>query len=209
MSAKGEIVPSRAELTRRVNEAHERCERAQQDALLAGWDAGDALLQIKADVGHGNFDRWIADRFDGSRRTAGVYCQLRRAFPNRQHAAKLGPTSIRQALQLTSSARKPATDNRRDDESQPEQDLTVPAALTLLADLTDEQIGALEQSPNFDRHALDDEIRRALSSLRYLRAHLKARGPTAPPCNCGDEALPNDGFCDLCGLPLPALAVAS
>jgi DUF3102 family protein len=64
--------------------------------------AGEALVAIKAEVGHGEWGTWLEENFVGSERTAQVYMQL---AENPQRSADLPEPSIQAALRAIS--RKP------------------------------------------------------------------------------------------------------
>jgi hypothetical protein len=67
-----------AELAGRINAEHEAGERATRRGLEHFRAAGDALLQAKADCGHGRFKAWVEKNVKVSYRTAAVYMRLAR-----------------------------------------------------------------------------------------------------------------------------------
>ena len=91
------------ELAATVAREHTAADRAQQDVILHAKAAGDALLQGKAQVRHGQFGAFLRQCGDLSLRTARVYMQIAKHWSrietkvNVQHAAHL---SLRRALQI-------------------------------------------------------------------------------------------------------------
>ena len=59
-----------------INEEHELCERASQDALGHAIEAGKLLTEVKAQLNHGEWLPWIDENFTGSERTAQIYMQV-------------------------------------------------------------------------------------------------------------------------------------
>jgi Protein of unknown function (DUF3102) len=83
-------------LKQRINEEHRRCEEAVGSALEHAINAGEGLVQMKDNLSHGTWGRWLRENFEGSERTAQAYMRLyRRRDEIRNGAADL---SIRGAL---------------------------------------------------------------------------------------------------------------
>jgi hypothetical protein len=78
-----------AELAGRINAEHEAGERATRRGLEHFRAAGDALLQAKADCGHGRFKAWVEKNVKVSYRTAAVYMRLAREWEKCAAAAHL------------------------------------------------------------------------------------------------------------------------
>jgi hypothetical protein len=79
-----------------INEEHRRCEEAVGAALEHAINAGEGLVEMKQEVAHGTWGRWLAENFEGSERTAQAYMRLyQRRDEIRNGAADL---SIRGAL---------------------------------------------------------------------------------------------------------------
>jgi hypothetical protein len=83
-------------LKQRINEEHRRCEEAVGSALEHAINAGEGLAQMKDNLSHGRWGRWLRENFEGSERTAQAYMRLyRRRDEIRSGASDL---SIRGAL---------------------------------------------------------------------------------------------------------------
>jgi DUF3102 family protein len=83
-------------LKQRINEEHRRCEEAVGSALEHAINAGEGLVQMKDNLSHGTWGRWLRENFEGSECTAQAYMRLyRRRDEIRNGAADL---SIRGAL---------------------------------------------------------------------------------------------------------------
>jgi hypothetical protein len=110
---KGKELAIRDELRALVKETgdhHKHCEaaraavaNAQQLAMFHAWQAGIRLNRMKALIGHGNWQEWVAANVRGiSERTVRLYCkidndnpELRDVKPNRQRVADLKFDTIR------------------------------------------------------------------------------------------------------------------
>ncbi len=85
-----------ATLADKVNAEHRACERAVGAALGHAINAGELLTEAKAGVQHGSWGTWLAEKFEGSERTAQAYMKVyRRRDEIRNGAADL---SLRGAL---------------------------------------------------------------------------------------------------------------
>jgi hypothetical protein len=79
-----------------VNAEHRACENAVGAALGHAINAGELLTEAKAGVQHGSWGTWLAEKFEGSERTAQAYMKVyRRRDEIRNGAADL---SLRGAL---------------------------------------------------------------------------------------------------------------
>ena len=61
----------------RANDCYHRARLGFKLALDAGIEAGHALNEAKAMVGYGEWAGWLADKFQGSERTASFTCASR------------------------------------------------------------------------------------------------------------------------------------
>lgn len=59
-----------------INTEHEACLASANDALDHAIACGELLIQAKEQCHHGSWQRWLADNFTGSERTARLYVQL-------------------------------------------------------------------------------------------------------------------------------------
>jgi len=83
-------------LADKVNAEHRACEKAVGAALGHAINAGELLTEAKAGVQHGSWGTWLAEKFEGSERTAQAYMKVyRRRDEIRNGAADL---SLRGAL---------------------------------------------------------------------------------------------------------------
>ena len=92
-------------IARRINEAHRRATALAGEALGAARTAGELLLEAKDRVGHGGWEAWLGENFEGSLRTARDYMRICREWPaieeaiaKRQHAADLSMRGALRAL---------------------------------------------------------------------------------------------------------------
>jgi len=69
------------DLAGRINEEHRLCESALRSGLGHALEAGRLLLQAKKLCGHGLWDGWLTDSFEGSDRTARAYMRVAREWP--------------------------------------------------------------------------------------------------------------------------------
>ena len=51
------------DLTERINEAHQRCIDAANDALCHAREAGQLLLMVKRQLPHGKWGSWLENNF--------------------------------------------------------------------------------------------------------------------------------------------------
>jgi len=98
-----ELATPLAEMAKQINEAHAACEAAKEDmvadandSIQQGLKAGRLLLEVKEQLPHGGFGDWVEANFDGSYRTARVYMQVAKRWPE-VHAKWL--TSAKTSLQ--------------------------------------------------------------------------------------------------------------
>lgn len=74
------FAPDLPTLARQINEEHAAVGRALSTMLERARRAGELLLQAKAQVGHGGWQPWLAEHFNGSYRTAATYMQVARGW---------------------------------------------------------------------------------------------------------------------------------
>src|ERR1700742_3817012 len=75
-SVNAEIVDPLAALAADANRWHEQAETAAQSFVEAAWYCGQALLQAKQLLKHGEWKPWLQENFRGSYRTAATYMQM-------------------------------------------------------------------------------------------------------------------------------------
>jgi hypothetical protein len=78
-TSKGElvVVPAQlADLASAIRQSHREVEAATVHAVVKALETGKALLQAKRDVGHGNFDDFVAVECRFAMRTAQNYMRL-------------------------------------------------------------------------------------------------------------------------------------
>ncbi|HTU97277.1 MAG TPA: DUF3102 domain-containing protein [Solirubrobacteraceae bacterium] len=90
-------------LAQRANTEHAAYEVTQRAALAHAIAAGQALIEAKAQLRHGEWERWVRAHCDFSPRTARVYRQIAK----RQHSAGMDVGSIRDALAAVAEPRPP------------------------------------------------------------------------------------------------------
>jgi hypothetical protein len=71
-------IESSVDLVTAINDEHRRCDEAVSTALDHAMRAGDLLIEARADIGHGNWQAWIEENFEGSARRAQEYMRLAR-----------------------------------------------------------------------------------------------------------------------------------
>ena len=91
-------------LAAQINDAHRACERAVRDGLGHAIEAGNLLIEVKKQVGHGGFLDWLKSNIDFSERTARGYMRVAR---NRQRVADM---SLRDALKSLAEPSRRADD---------------------------------------------------------------------------------------------------
>jgi len=69
------------ELAAQINAAHRACQGAMTEGLQHAMRAGEALLEAKARVAHGDWLPWLREHCLVSERTARAYMQVARALP--------------------------------------------------------------------------------------------------------------------------------
>jgi hypothetical protein len=91
-----------SELAAQANHHHQSAQDKATEAVRHAVEAGRALTDAKAALGHGEWSTWLADNFKGSARHARRYMQLHQRMlelpeSKRTHVANL--PSLRQALE--------------------------------------------------------------------------------------------------------------
>jgi hypothetical protein len=94
-----------ADLIKSINEAHNEVRLALKRTGEAAIKAGLLLLQAKSRVRHGSFAEWIASNCALSERTAQLYMQVARKFPNPQNFADF---SLSDLMEMLGPAKLPA-----------------------------------------------------------------------------------------------------
>lgn len=72
------------------DKVHALFARAQQNIL----EIGDALINVKDTIGHGNFGRWLDAEFGWSKATAGRFMQVAEQFRGISHVERFEPTAL-------------------------------------------------------------------------------------------------------------------
>jgi hypothetical protein len=94
-----------ADLIKQINEAHQEVRLALRRTGECAIKAGLLLLQAKKLVRHGSFAEWIAANCALSERTAQLYMQVARKFPNPQSFADF---SLSDLMEMLGPAKLPA-----------------------------------------------------------------------------------------------------
>jgi hypothetical protein len=94
-----------ADLIKRINEAHEDVRLSLKRTGECAIKAGQLLLEAKKQVRHGSFAEWIATNCAFSERTAQLYMQVARKFPNPQNFADFSLTDL---MEMLAPAKLPA-----------------------------------------------------------------------------------------------------
>jgi hypothetical protein len=93
---------------REIREHHTTVIQHMTEAALHACQAGDLLLQMKAQLKHGQWEPWVKRYCPFlSIRTAQEYMRLAAAVPKTQRAAVLKGKSLRQGLKLLRPPREP------------------------------------------------------------------------------------------------------
>jgi hypothetical protein len=93
------------DLIKQINEAHQEVRLALRRTGECAIKAGLLLLQAKRLVRHGSFAEWIAANCALSERTAQLYMQVARKFPNPQNFADF---SLSDLMEMLGPAKLPA-----------------------------------------------------------------------------------------------------
>ena len=95
---------SLARLAAEINRAHERACRRVREGLAYACQAGEALIEAKGRVPHGEFGDWVQTHCTVTHRTAQKYMQLARRLPGFiEQAPRVADLSFREALELVVS----------------------------------------------------------------------------------------------------------
>ena len=100
------IVPTDLDsIAERANIAHHRARDAAARAIDHAIEAGQALIEAKAVVGHGNWTPWVAEHFEGSERLAQLYARLAREVPKLPDETRnaVADLSLREAAKAISN----------------------------------------------------------------------------------------------------------
>lgn len=65
-------------LAGRINEYHREVEEALKAGLSRAMEAGELLIEAKAQVDHGEWGAWLSENFEGSERSAQAYMKVAR-----------------------------------------------------------------------------------------------------------------------------------
>lgn len=94
-----------ADLIKRINEAHNEVRLSLKRTGECAIKAGLLLLEVRRRVRHGSFTEWVAEHCTFADRTAQLYMQLARRFPNPQDIAGLSLTDL---MEMLAPAKLPA-----------------------------------------------------------------------------------------------------
>jgi hypothetical protein len=87
-----------ADLAARIRAEHEAAEAALKRGAEHAMNAGDLLIEVKAQLKHGQWLPWLAEHCDISERTAQLYMRLARARPEIEaNAQRVADLSLRGA----------------------------------------------------------------------------------------------------------------
>jgi hypothetical protein len=87
-----------------ANDAHERAAQSLRTATECAREAGDALIEAKAAVGHGGWSAWLKENFKAGERTAQRYMRVAKHWS--EITAKttcVSDLSVNEALRLLES----------------------------------------------------------------------------------------------------------
>lgn len=101
-------IESPVDLATAINDEHRKCGEALLTALDHAMRAGDLLIKAKAEIGHGNWQAWIKENFEGSLRSAQEYMRLakKREEVEAEKARSSAPLSIDRALRAIAAPKK-------------------------------------------------------------------------------------------------------
>ena len=108
-----EVTHSLDTLAATVIEHHAAAQQHITSAVDEAWQAGQALMEAKAQSQHGEFEAWVSQHCHLSLRTARKYMQLAK----RPRGAVLEFPSIRQALEAISTPKRQPTCTREEAEA--------------------------------------------------------------------------------------------
>jgi hypothetical protein len=94
-----------ADLSKSINEAHNEVRLSLKRTGECAIKAGLLLLEVRRRVRHGSFTEWVAEHCTFADRTAQLYMQLARRFPNPQDIAGLSLTDL---MEMLAPAKLPA-----------------------------------------------------------------------------------------------------
>jgi len=88
------------DLAVRINAEHRACEAALKSGLAHAAKAGVLLIEAKSHTKHGEWERWLAENFEGSVRTAQAYMRVAGKLSNLEgaNAQRVAHLSLRSAL---------------------------------------------------------------------------------------------------------------
>jgi N6-adenosine-specific RNA methylase IME4 len=115
----GEVLAPLDELAAEANRRHGLYETSTHTALEHAWHAGQALIDAKAQLKHGEWAGWLEQNFAGAHRTANDYMAFRREIPNSQSTANLAAGGVDGVLkQLRTERRDGKREAKRDQNRQ-------------------------------------------------------------------------------------------
>ena len=164
-------------LADKINAEHRACQAAANTALEHAMNAGDLLLEVRAECPHGTWQDWVDDNFEGSLRTSQIYMYLARRREEvgeikAQSSALLSIAEALHKLALRHVSLLPAP---------PElQQVAQPVAEQPEGQPT-EQPPLEDPRPSEDGHQAQDRARRISYVEDVVRAQAKKGDPNPPP----------------------------
>jgi hypothetical protein len=91
-----------------IQEEHEACLTASRSAVEHAYRVGELLIEVKKKLKHGEYGRWVDVNCPFKHRTAQVYVQIAKNFPDAQAAARFATVERVLGSLSESSKRQPA-----------------------------------------------------------------------------------------------------
>jgi hypothetical protein len=144
------LTKSLNKLAEQIREHHERAADGFRMTLWEVYEAGTLLIEARAKA-DGPWREWLAEKIPSlPLRTAQVYMQVARGWPDIEHAGPEAVQSIRGAVKLLSAPKK--EDPPRDEPEDPSER----AARCALPEETDAPLDP-DRGPDVDSEPLDDD----------------------------------------------------
>lgn len=155
-------IESSVDLATAINDEHRKCGEAVLTALDHAMRAGDLLIEAKAEIGHGNWQAWIEENFEGSVRRAQEYMRLakNREAIEAEKARSSALLGIDRALRAIAAPKsKSSSDAPEADESLNEKSTLVRQEIVRDAEKPDEEIAAelRVEAEEVTKHRQDNE----------------------------------------------------
>lgn len=138
-------IESSVDLATAINDEHRKCDEAVSTALDHAMRAGDLLIKAKAEIGHGDWQAWVEENFEGSMRRAQEYMRLakNREAIKAEKARSSAPLGIDRALRAI-AAPKQKNSSEASEAAEPLDENTVSVRQEIVRDgeKSDEEIAA-------------------------------------------------------------------